>query len=901
MARKPTAKSFDLELVRSAAARRWPEILSRLGGQSDELFDGRKHPCPKCGGTDRFRMIDADAGAVLCNQCLREKNGDGFAALQWLLGVDFRASLERIAGYLGIEPSANGRRRKGKATAKEGDVDPAENLKFLAWNEGLAETWRVLHKPGIKPAAMLAAGCRLARYRDQFTVFALPVYGPKLAAADPVGWCLYNAGGGTLPTWSDGVRSQVKTKLTCGSKPGLIGPVEKLGTATEVWILEGPSDLLTFLSLDDLPSNVTAFTNANGAGKTPEPWMAKVCSSKAACVLYDADQPGQDGAATWSESIAKEASTCLHVRLPYPIREAHTDLPNDLRDWVREGNAYADLAKLRNEAAPIEKPADVVLTQTAENPAAGSEKEAEPEDPGAIKLIADHITLFSKFAQDAGGRLFRYVDGVYRSRADAFVKREVKRLCHSLDLTSRWSSRLATEVCEYIRVDAPELWATPPVDVINVENGLLNLTTATLAEHSPDHLSAIRLPIKYEPAATCPALEQFVAETFPVDARDLAWEIAAWLMVPDLSIQKAILLVGEGGNGKSRYLAWLQAFLGKENTSGLSLHKLESDRFCVARIISKLANICPDLPSEHLASTSIFKAVTGGDSLVAEHKFRDSFEVRPFARLVFSANHLPQSRDGSHGFFRRWLVIPFNRTFAPAEQIDQATLDAMLSTPGELSGLLNKAIVARRRLDSQQGFSEPKSVADAATDFLATTDPLAVWLDRHTIEDPDMHVTQAALRLAYNEAARRDGHPTMNSTAFGRAVKRLRPTLREGQRTIKKSWSYLGIGLIDHHQDQSHDSRGSLSSPLLTPHTRERGNGEGGSNGSQTEEGAGDGTTGNGEQVRGNGVNQVNGVTCDHDYQAVAIEGDRERVACTRCGKFYGYQPRPAAALRGTA
>jgi len=203
MARKPTHKktSFDLELVRAAAARRWPEILARLSGHDLELFDGQHHPCPKCGGTDRFRLIDADAGALLCNQCFREKNGDGFAAAQWLLGgIDFKTALERIAEYLGIEPSASSKRHS------KTNADPAKDLKFLPWHEGLAETWCVLHKPGIKPAAMVAAGCRLARYRDRFTVFALPVYGPKLAAAAPVGWCLYNVSSSPRPAVSGTAR-----------------------------------------------------------------------------------------------------------------------------------------------------------------------------------------------------------------------------------------------------------------------------------------------------------------------------------------------------------------------------------------------------------------------------------------------------------------------------------------------------------------------------------------------------------------------------------------------------------------------------------------------------------------------------------------------------------------------
>ncbi len=100
----------------------------------------------------------------------------------------------------------------------------------------------------------------------------------------------------------------------------------------------------------------------------------------------------------------------------------------------------------------------------------------------------------------------------------------------------------------------------------------------------------------------------------------------------------------DGANGKSTYLRGVMAFIGKRNISAVILHKLENDRFSAARLIGKLANICPDLPGSDLTGTSVFKAITGGDPLMAEYKFKDSLEFAPYARMVFSANHRPRAR-----------------------------------------------------------------------------------------------------------------------------------------------------------------------------------------------------------------------------------------------------------------
>src|SRR5262249_44392143 len=153
--------------------------------------------------------------------------------------------------------------------------------------------------------------------------------------------------------------------------------------------------------------------------------------------------------------------------------------------------------------------------------------------------------------------------------------------------TKSWTPELATRVCEWLRVDAPELWERPPLDTLNVRNGLLDIATRVLRPHSPDHLSAVQIAATYIPDARCPAIEQFTADVFPNDTRPLPYEMAAWLMLPDTSIQKAVLLLGDGANGKSVWLNLVITFLGPENVSTLSLHRLEADKFSVARLVGK--------------------------------------------------------------------------------------------------------------------------------------------------------------------------------------------------------------------------------------------------------------------------------------------------------------------------
>lgn len=428
-----------------------------------------------------------------------------------------------------------------------------------------------------------------------------------------------------------------------------------------------------------------------------------------------------------------------------------------------------------------------------------------PDEVGWTKCLADSILSADSFAIDASGLLYRYHHGVYRPDGRGHIKQCCKQLLESWKSTKSWSTYRVDQVYEYICTDAPRLWDRPPLNVLNVKNGLLDLETGELHPHTPDHTSSIQLPVEYDPEADCPTWHKFVEEVFPEDCSQLPWELLAWLMTPDTSIQKAVLLLGEGRNGKSTFLAAVKAFLGRENVTGLSLHKLETDRFAAARLVGKLANICPDLPSCHLVSTSTFKALTGGDPVHAERKFRESFEFEPFARLVFSANHPPQGADSSGAFFRRWLVVPFERTFIGQDEIPRNVLDAQLADSKELSGVLNMALIALHRIRAQ-GITESESMREAWRQFQQVTHPIMAWLDTYTLEEgAEVYVIKADLLQAYNDYAKANRQPVLADNLFSQAIRQWKPDIREGQKRLGDGrptvWYGIGLKTVNFTED----------------------------------------------------------------------------------------------------
>ena len=420
-------------------------------------------------------------------------------------------------------------------------------------------------------------------------------------------------------------------------------------------------------------------------------------------------------------------------------------------------------------------------------------------DKGLTKILADEILRTDHFAKDAGGELYTFEGGCYRPKGEDRIARQVKRLLELNGDTARWSSHRAREVSEYLRIDAPALWERPPSTVINLTNGLLDVTAGTLGPHSANHLSSVQLPVAFDSAATCPLWESFTARILPSDCQAVPFEIVAGSMRGDVSDQTAVLLVGPGDNGKSTLLGAVIGFIGRENVSTLALQRLEADKFSVVRLLGKLANVCADLPSDHLVGTSTFKALTGGDRLTAERKFQGSFEFDPFARLLFSTNHYPTSKDASPAFWRRWFVPPFDAVLDPREK--NPNLLAQLTTPSELSGVLNRALATLPGMIQRGGFTQSESTRASLMEFREMTDPLAAWLDRFTVLSPDGMVSRKDLGISYNAASEKATRPLMTAKAFCAAVRRLRPALTEAQRRVNGEVRdvFLGIELKGQH------------------------------------------------------------------------------------------------------
>lgn len=287
-------------------------------------------------------------------------------------------------------------------------------------------------------------------------------------------------------------------------------------------------------------------------------------------------------------------------------------------------------------------------------------------------------------------------------------------------------------------------------------NGTLNLELGQLEPHSLENRFLWRLPIKYSADASCPKIDKFLNDVLG-DRVALAYEILGYILCDSENrMQRAFMFLGAGDNGKSTFLQLLTAIVGAENIAHVELQSLSKNRFAAAQLQGKLANFAADISDRALYNTSMFKSITGGDDIGAEHKFCNPFTFHPRAKLVYSCNSLAESYDDSDAFFKRWIIALFEQTFS-GDKCDRNILSKLV-TSEELSGFANRAIATYDKVMQTGQFTGEGDTASKREHYTKLSDPVQCFIEERCLFDPDGEVKKQLLHSEFQVFCQKRGY-----------------------------------------------------------------------------------------------------------------------------------------------
>lgn len=169
-----------------------------------------------------------------------------------------------------------------------------------------------------------------------------------------------------------------------------------------------------------------------------------------------------------------------------------------------------------------------------------------------------------------------------------------------------------------------------------------------------------------------------------------------------------------------------------------------------------------------------FKRIVSGDTIDASHKFKPVFHFQPYARLVFAMNRLPRVKDTSHGYYRRLLIVPFNKTF-DGDNADRELADKLVA---ELDGIFLWALQGLDRLNKNQSFSEACQVGNMLEEYQRANNPLVAFVEDCCQLDVNASISKDSIYEEYKDYADKYGYSALSANIFFRELYAAYPNVR---------------------------------------------------------------------------------------------------------------------------
>lgn len=247
----------------------------------------------------------------------------------------------------------------------------------------------------------------------------------------------------------------------------------------------------------------------------------------------------------------------------------------------------------------------------------------------------------------------------------------------SLEVLKALSSRLSAAKLEaVVRLSKADVAADiadfdDHPDLLNVANGVVDLTTGVLLPHGPALLLTKIAPTRYVPGATHPDWTAAL-DALPDDCREwFQHRCGQGITGHAATDDGACITVGGGSDGKTVIYGSILAAIGQH---GAQL----SDRILTGRPgdhPTELAEaegvrfaLIEELPTGPLNVKRI-KDLVGTPTIKARRMYEDSRGFSSSLTLFITTNHLPQVAETDHGTWRRLLhlAMPYRYVLPPAD------------------------------------------------------------------------------------------------------------------------------------------------------------------------------------------------------------------------------------------
>ena len=300
----------------------------------------------------------------------------------------------------------------------------------------------------------------------------------------------------------------------------------------------------------------------------------------------------------------------------------------------------------------------------------------------------------------------------------------VKEVLMAKDVAKLYIMEAPKKIASGIILNKMNKTFIPSNEIISFNNGVLLFTPTGCEFHSHDEKwqTNKHFPIDYDDRATCPMWLDTLENILPeVSLRMVLQEYIGLALInrKELKVESALYLLGGGSNGKSVIYETVAGVMGLENICNYDFASLcdtgNAGNYNRATADGKIINWCSDMSSDALKGTGLYKSIVSNEGVPARAIGCDSYTSHDMPLLIANVNKFPSTIDHSDGFWRRALIIPFQKHFAVNDKNTDVELPFKLRA--EYSGVFNWIIKGRERLIAQKGkFTKSESIEITSID-----------------------------------------------------------------------------------------------------------------------------------------------------------------------------------------
>lgn len=316
-------------------------------------------------------------------------------------------------------------------------------------------------------------------------------------------------------------------------------------------------------------------------------------------------------------------------------------------------------------------------------------------------------------------------EGIYVTTEDLFIK-VIKKYNFNISVSG------IRQVMELLRYTAPVVAVRKYRNLIPVNNGIFDYDTKKLLPFSPDYVFVSKCKVNFNAAATNVVIhndddgtdwdvDSWVHElTDDPQVEQLIWQIIGAVIRPNVRWDKVIMPYStKGNNGKGTLCRLLRNLCGEGNYTSIAINDM-SKNFRLSPLLHVSAVIVDENNvTGYLDDASTFKALITGDQVQIEEKYKAPVDFRFSGLMVQCVNFLPRVNDKTSSFYRRILMVPFEKCFTGAER--KYIKDDYLNRQEVLEYVLCKVL---EKIPSYYEFDVPDACTRLLDDYKTFNDPV---------------------------------------------------------------------------------------------------------------------------------------------------------------------------------